>query len=109
MGGTSFIAPPAFDKLSYKTACVNCDHAYYVYGCEFNCERINKDQACSFTIKDRPACPPGMNCDMLDTVPNCAECWEIYRRAKHDSYSVKDKHSNINITIKADYDFQNKD
>jgi hypothetical protein len=39
-------------------------------------------------------------------VPDCAECWEIYRNAKRDSYSIDDKHSNINITIKADYDFQ---
>lgn len=37
------------EKYGHK--CPHCDHAYYVYGCEFNCERENEGKRCSFKKK----------------------------------------------------------
>ena len=35
----------------YDHKCRTCDHSYYAYGCEFNCERENKGKRCSFKKK----------------------------------------------------------
>lgn len=33
--------------------CPKCDHAYYVYGCELNCELENNGKRCSFKPKEQ--------------------------------------------------------
>ena len=35
----------------YKHKCPNCEHSYYVYGCELNCSRINNNKKCKFIEK----------------------------------------------------------
>ena len=35
----------------YDHKCKECDHAYYVYGCEFNCARENQGKPCRFKKK----------------------------------------------------------
>lgn len=35
-------------------------------------------------FKQDAECPPGMNCDLLDSTPNCKECWENYERNKNE-------------------------
>lgn len=35
----------------YDHKCRTCDHSYYVYGCELNCERENEGKRCSFKKK----------------------------------------------------------
>jgi hypothetical protein len=32
--------------------CNLCEHAYWVYGCEFNCELINNGKKCKFKAKE---------------------------------------------------------
>ena len=31
--------------------CPQCEHSYYVYGCELNCELINNNKKCKFSAK----------------------------------------------------------
>lgn len=31
--------------------CPKCEHSYYVYGCELNCELTNAGKRCKFTEK----------------------------------------------------------
>jgi len=31
--------------------CRMCDHSYYVYGCEFNCELLNNGKKCRYKKK----------------------------------------------------------
>ena len=37
------------ELLEHK--CPNCIHAYYVYGCELNCELLNSCKSCKFEKK----------------------------------------------------------
>ena len=32
--------------------CECCKHAYYVYGCELNCELLNRREDCKFELKE---------------------------------------------------------
>lgn len=32
--------------------CNICEHGYYVYGCELNCDRINNNKRCKFKHKE---------------------------------------------------------
>lgn len=34
-----------------KHKCHLCEHSYYAYGCEFNCERENNNKPCRFKNK----------------------------------------------------------
>lgn len=34
-----------------KHKCANCEHSYYVYGCELNCELENDNKRCSYKEK----------------------------------------------------------
>ena len=38
-----------------KHKCPNCEHGYYVYGCEFNCELKNENKRCSYKKKKEKA------------------------------------------------------
>ena len=35
-----------------KHICPICEHSYYVYGCEFNCELQNEGKRCRFKKKE---------------------------------------------------------
>lgn len=35
-----------------KHKCPTCEHAYYVYGCELNCDLINNHKNCKFKQKE---------------------------------------------------------
>ena len=35
-----------------KHICPICEHSYYVYGCEFNCELKNEGKRCRFKKKE---------------------------------------------------------
>ena len=36
-----------------KHKCPQCEHSYYVYGCEFNCALENKGKKCKYTPKTK--------------------------------------------------------
>lgn len=36
------------ESVCDKNKCNKCDHAYYVYGWEFKCDRINNGKCCRF-------------------------------------------------------------
>ena len=36
------------ESVCDKNKCNRCDHAYYVYGWEFKCDRINNGKCCRF-------------------------------------------------------------
>lgn len=37
------------EKTEHK--CPNCEHSYYVYGCELNCDLENQNKKCKFEEK----------------------------------------------------------
>ena len=38
-------------KYDFTPNCRKCDHAYFVYGVELNCELLNKNKKCRFKEK----------------------------------------------------------
>ena len=42
-----------FPRDNTPKKCIGCDHAYYVYGIEFNCDRENNGKRCRFQRKTK--------------------------------------------------------
>ena len=42
-----------FPRDNTPKKCIGCDHAYYVYGIEFNCDRENNEKRCRFQRKTK--------------------------------------------------------
>lgn len=40
-----------FSRYDFTPNCRKCDHSYFVYGVELNCERLNENKRCRFKEK----------------------------------------------------------
>ena len=76
-----------YDPFGEATISPNCPNCENKSG-ELNCSRINADKSCEFSRREGANCPPGFDCDMLDSTPDCADCWRTYALTRKDDPTI---------------------
>lgn len=76
-----------YDPFGEAVISPNCPNCKNKTG-ELNCSLINSDKECEFVRREDAICPPGFDCNVLDSTSDCAACWRTYALTRKDDPTI---------------------